>query len=545
MSLRLRVEPPGTAPFAHESQAASVVVGRSTQADLVVADSYLSRRHARLYLEPDGWYVEDLGSKNPTRVNGRPVAARERLQPGDVIELASTRLVFEPAENAPPGLRIDSTVFRPASEILGLGEADLTARRATVEGLAGRLRLLNEVHRALAGPISLEELLELILERAFAVLHPEEGVILLRGPDGELRPAASRRVPGLTGEFLHSRRLAQEVTEKGLAALVSDASLDERFATAESFLSLGVRGLVAAPLLDAEGCLGMISLNSRAHLRRFSEADMELLVSLASAAALRIRNIALGEEAARRQLMERELALASEIQMGMLPRRFPERREFDLAATLKPAHSVGGDLYDVLLEGERLWLIVGDVSGKGVSAALFMAVARTLFRAVVPGAASLAAALGRMNRELARDNDRALFVTAFAGCLDLATGELAMANAGHNVPFLLRGDGSVGPLVAPKAMALGVEPEREYPTGSLRLAPGDRLLLYTDGVTEARDGKDQLFSEARLEATLRAAGEAGAEELVRICLAAVEAFAAGAPQSDDIALLALQYHGRG
>jgi len=147
MSLRLRVEPPGTAPFAHESQAASVVVGRSTQADLVVADSYLSRRHARLYLEPDGWYVEDLGSKNPTRVNGRPVAAPERLRPGDVIELASTRLVFEPAENAPPGLRIDSTVFRPASEILGLGEADLTARRATVEGLAGRLRLLNEVHR--------------------------------------------------------------------------------------------------------------------------------------------------------------------------------------------------------------------------------------------------------------------------------------------------------------------------------------------------------------------------------------------------------------
>jgi sigma-B regulation protein RsbU (phosphoserine phosphatase) len=226
--------------------------------------------------------------------------------------------------------------------------------------LAGRLKLVNEVHRALAGPIGLQALLELVLDSAFTHLGPEEAAIFLRQPSGELYRAASRRLPDTPGDFLWSRSLVHEVTEKKLAALVHDAGADERFAQAHSIQDSGVRSLVAAPLLDAEGCLGMIALNSRAQRRAFAEDDLELLVSLASAAALRIRNLALADEAARHRLMERDLELAREIQMAMLPRQLPRRPELELAALLQPARAVGGDLYDFLAEEQRLWLLLGE-----------------------------------------------------------------------------------------------------------------------------------------------------------------------------------------
>src|SRR4029450_7363597 len=150
--------------------------------------------------------------------------------------------------------------------------------------------------------------------------------------------------------------------------------VDERFASAESIVLSGVRSIVAAPLLDAEGSLGMIVLTSHAHVRRFSEDDLELLVSLASAVTLRIRTLAFAEQAARHRLLEREIDLAREIQMSMLPATFPVRAEFALFAALRPARSVGGDLYDFLEGEDHVWFFVGDVSGKGFPAALHMAV---------------------------------------------------------------------------------------------------------------------------------------------------------------------------
>jgi sigma-B regulation protein RsbU (phosphoserine phosphatase) len=303
----------------------------------------------------------------------------------------------------------------------------------------------------------------------------------------------------------------------------------------------GVRSIAAAPLLDAEGCLGMIVLTSAAHVRRFSEEDLELLVSLASAAALRIRNIALVEDAARHRLLEKEIELAHDIQMGMLSKDFPRRPEFELAAALKPARSVGGDLYDFIEDGGRLWLFVGDVSGKGFASALLMAVTKTLFRALVQAEPSPAAVLSRMNRELSRDNERAMFVTAFAACLEIASGEVVFANAGHNRPYLLSGDVPARPITEAAGMAMGVVPGFVYETGRLRLQPGDALYLYTDGVTEALDPGGAQYTEARLEACLRAAAQAPAAEIVATTLAAVQEFAGSAPQSDDIAVLALRY----
>jgi len=416
------------------------------------------------------------------------------------------------------------------------------------EGSAGqkdsRLRLLNEVHRALARPITLAALLELILDTAFQHLRPEEGAIFLRAADDQFERVATRRVPGVPGEFLCSRRLIQEVTEKGMAALVLDAAADERFAKAESIIGTGIRSIVAAPLLDEEGCTGLIVLDSRLNVRRFSEDDMELLVSLAAAAALRIRNLAYAEEAAKRRLLDKELALAHQIQMAMLPKVFPQRPEFELSAALRPAKSVGGDLYDFLLEGDRLWFLIGDVSGKGVGAALFMAVTKTLFHAIVPGADSLSAVLARVNRELCRDNEHSLFVTAFVGCLDLGSGEMEFGNAGHNPPYLLRALGSIDCLASAPQVALGVLLDHMYTTGRSTLAAGDALFLYTDGVIEELNPAGEQFSDERLRAHLERDTRSPVGPLVDGTMAVVEDFAGGRPQSDDITVMAIRYHKR-
>jgi len=352
-----------------------------------------------------------------------------------------------------------------------------------------------------------------------------------------------RRARGITGEPLYSRRLAQEVTEKGVAALVLDARMDERFAKAESIVFSGVRSLLAAPLLDSEGCLGMIVLSAKSRLNPFQEDDLELLMALASAAAMRLRNIAFAEETARRRLLDRELDLAHDIQMAMLPKAFPHLGGIDVNAALRPARTVGGDLYDVMADGERVWLLVGDVSGKGVGAALFMAVTKTLFRAIAPGSASVAEAVARMNRELSRDNERAMFVTVFAARLDLATGELEYVNAGHNPTYRLEPGGRVTPLPGPVDPALGAVEAHEYRASRLRLAPRDAVLLYTDGVVEARSAAEEEFHTLRLESYLEGCGAASAERIVQGLLERLDDFVGDAPQYDDVTILALRWLG--
>jgi sigma-B regulation protein RsbU (phosphoserine phosphatase) len=272
---------------------------------------------------------------------------------------------------------------------------------------------------------------------------------------------------------------------------------------------------------------------------------MELLIALASAAAMRIRNIAFAEEAAKRRLLDRELALAHDIQMGMLPRAFPEVLGLDVSAVLRPARSVGGDLYDVMADAGRIWLLVGDVSGKGVGAALFMAVTKTLFRAIAPGSATVAEAVARMNHELARDNERAMFVTAFAARLDLATGELEYVNAGHNPTYRLAARGGIAPLPGPIDPALGAVEAHEYRATRVALAPGDALLLYTDGVVEARSAALEDFHTLRLEAYLGSCREASAERMVQGLLERLDEFVGEAPQYDDVTILALRWLGAG
>ncbi len=240
-----------------------------------------------------------------------------------------------------------------------------------------------------------------------------------------------------------------------------------------------------------------------------------------------------------------ELRIASDIQKSILPRTFPafpHRADFDLYAESIPAREMGGDFYDFFLLGQdRVGLVIADVSGKGVPAAIFMAVSRTMLKATAMQGGSPGDCLRQVNNLLCPDNEASMFVTVFYAILDTRIGSLEYGNAGHNLPYVLSSRGGITVLENPGGMALGVMEDCAYPVKRARMQPGDGLLLYTDGVTEAMDAAGNLFSVERLERLLRRIQNGMPSEIVRDTVAEVRSYAAGEPQADDITMLAIRY----
>ena len=240
--------------------------------------------------------------------------------------------------------------------------------------------------------------------------------------------------------------------------------------------------------------------------------------------------------------LRQELHIATRIQRSLLPERFPERPEFDLCAELHTVGEVGGDFYDFFdLPDGRLGLVIADVSDKGIAAALFMAIARTVIRAIAQIVPAPGACLEQANALLSKDNTAAMFVTTFYGVLDPATGEFRYANAGHNPPYhIVRG--KVAALARTGGMALGAIEDLAFAERNMLLHPAESLLLYTDGVTEAFDARGEQFGAARLEAAL-AAAPTDPRQMIAAVVGAVDAFAGSAPPADDLTLLAMTYRG--
>jgi serine phosphatase RsbU (regulator of sigma subunit) len=543
--IRLHVTPPQGPPSEHPLEGDSVIIGRGLTSDLVLADAFLSRQHARLYRHEETWWIEDLGSRNGTRVNGELLTGPRRLLAGDTVEISATVIEVRdgaaPAATtgiAPEGLG-DATFFRSAADLLaaesrhtdGAGGGDL-------ERHADRLRVLNEVHRDLGRSLALPELLERMLDRVFDHLRPERGAVYLRRGDGSCYVAARRSLPGVPETVLDSTSLVREVVDRGLAALVLDARTDERFAAAHSVLDLGVRSLIAAPLLDAEESLGMIVLDSRLGVRQFTEGDMELLVSIGSAAALRIRNVALAEEAAERRRMAAELTLARRIQLALLPERLPEVAGWQLHAGNLPSRGVSGDFYEVLprRDGREVLLLVSDVSGKGVAASLLTASLEALLAAPIEEGLPPDEIAHRVSRLLYRRTPPEKYATAFLVVLAPASGAIAYTCAGHNPALLVRAGGEVERL-GTGGVPLGLIADATFTAGDARLDPGDTLVLYTDGIVEATDPDDAEYGLERLVGLCREhrAGDPGL--LARAVEADVERYVRGVPIADDRTLV--------
>ena len=242
--------------------------------------------------------------------------------------------------------------------------------------------------------------------------------------------------------------------------------------------------------------------------------------------------------------IKRDLAMAAEIQLNMLPRNFPlypDRTEFDVYASMVPARDVGGDFYDAFMVGpDHLFFVIGDVSGKGVSAALFMVRAMTLFRIEAAHQLTPHEILHRVNGHLSHNNDRCMFVTVICGVLDVRSGKVTYSNAGHGAP-LLGGAGGFRLINLPFGTAVGLDDDSVYTSLELSLQRGEMLFLYTDGVTDAIDGQDQLYSEKRLLDALNAVGTANSHQTVNHISKSIEDFSRGVSQFDDITMLVIAY----
>ncbi len=255
----------------------------------------------------------------------------------------------------------------------------------------------------------------------------------------------------------------------------------------------------------------------------------------------------LTEATAQRERMESELKVAHSIQMSILPKvfpPFPEREEFDLYAAIEPAREVGGDFYDFfLIDDEHLCFVIADVSGKGIPAALFMAVTKTLIKSKATVGLTPDRIIARVNEELCVGNDENMFVTIFCGVLNTVTGEVLYTNGGHNPPLIIRKNGDLEWLEGEGSLMVGIMDDVSYITESLLLQPGDSLFLYTDGVTEAMNEKNELFSEGRLKEALNKLKGEPIKEIIGSALMEIHLFARGVPQSDDITMMMVKFRG--
>ncbi len=549
--MNLHVVTTDGAPFDRALEGECFVIGRSSKADLTIADRSMSRMHARLYLDGGAWYVEDLGSRNGTLLGGRPVEHPSRVGHGSVLQFGSTsvtvREATRPAGDEPDKrLSTDShTIFRSAADLLKEPEEIRTDSVTPLgEGLrryADRLRLLTEVNQALDRIISLDELLDMILDRAFEHLRPEEAAIYLRTDSGGYACAASRSIGKGDPEVLFSKNLMEEVVENAQAALVLDAQTDERFQQAMSLLDAGVRSLVAAPLLDPDGALGLIVLGSRLTVRQFEEEDMELLASLASVAAMRIRNVHLAEEAEERRRLEHEVALAREIQVSLLPARLPEVEGWDIAAGNTPSRGVSGDFFKVELRHDEseIVLMLSDVSGKGIGASLLTASLEALCAGPIHDGVPVEDVFRSVSHLLFDRTPPEKYATSFLTSVDPESGLMRFCNAGHNPGLLLRADGS-SEWLASTGMPLGILPEGQFTVGERTLDVGDTVVLYTDGITEPENPDEEEFGEERLRETCLAHREEPIHEIMAVIEKELYEFVRGVPFLDDRTLVLIR-----
>lgn len=415
----------------------------------------------------------------------------------------------------------------------------------TAPGYIGLLRLAGQIGRE----PGLRGLLEMILEKSRPWMRaeacsiflpdPATGELVIHSAHGDSAPKfGSLRVPpgkGIVGAAMKDRKMIR----------VDDVSRDPRFySQADEQTGWRTKALLAAPLLDGEECIGVIEFlnpQGRPSFQREDEELMEYFAGLVSSALVRIRA---HDAALERAQVQRDLDLAREMQQGLLPKEFPSREQapgVEIFARLDPAKEVSGDLYDFFpIEKGKMCFVVGDVSGKGVAAGLFMAVTRTLIRAtVVPGRKPLEI-LQKVNAQLCAENPANLFVTMILGIVDTATGRIEYGQGGHNPPILIPVQGE--PRYEPSGgMPLGVFEEAKFGQQLLDLKTGETLLVYTDGVTEAMNPGRELFGEDRLKEAVRGQADLSAERLTQRVVGEVARHASGAEPSDDITLLAIKH----
>jgi len=538
----LIIDWPGSAGMRVHLEHGHYRLGRSSVNELAFPeDQKLSREHLVFERTGDGWTVRDVGSRNGTQVNGTTLIGTACLSHGDRIMAGRLSIRYDTRrEFADAGLNEITFVEQPLEGSAATVSVDLKAALETSTDMAGRPTLENDhlgalvrAGRELAGHGALEKLFELVLDLSLRAAKASRGVVMTQEGEGNLMSRAVR------GEGLRiSTAVRDLVVKEGKSLLVRDAQLDRDFGPRSSIVAQEIRSMLAVPLQTDERVIGLLYLDSPHLVREFTPEDLNLVTVMANIAAIRIEHARLMEQEQARKLMARELEQAAEIQRRLLPSKAPEIAGFDLAGYNAPCRTVGGDYYDFLTYPDgRVALLIGDVSGKGLGAALLMSSLQARVHVLFDDPELVAAQICRLNRSVAANCPGNCFITFFAAVLDPRTGDLVYCNAGHNAPLLLRCNDEVEPLEA-TGLPLGIRRDAIYEQNRCRLEQGDVLILFSDGVTEAcTPDADEEFGEQRLVAVVQRKRNDPAASQIEGINAELLSFTRGAAAADDITLV--------
>src|ERR1700678_4275778 len=515
-------------------------LGRSSANELCYPeDAGLSRQHLALEKDGDTWLVRDLGSKNGTFVNGVRITSPFPLGKNDRVTAGHIALDF--GENSLPPASDHTVIFiegmTPTASVSTTVATSLKGVLSQEKELEGgpQMRALIRAGRELAGNMPRAELFKLIMNLSVEAVGATRGVLMtIEGKELVVQAA-------LGEGFRISSAVRDRVIKEKTSLLVRDARLDEAFADRMSIVQQQIRSMLAVPLQTDDRVIGLIYLDSPHFIKEFTKDDLSLLTVMANVAAIRIEHTRLAEVEQVERLHAKELDQAAEIQRSLLPVTVPIVAGVDLAGYNAACHGVGGDYYDFLPYPDgRVGMLVGDVAGKGMPAALLMSSLQARVQVLFDDPTNLAALVTRLNRIITSNCPSNRFITFFIGILDPKTGELTYVNAGHNPPLVAHADGSVEKLEG-TGLILGILSVATYQQGVCHLGPGDALLLFSDGVTEpvAPDG-DEEFGEERLAQVLAGLRDQSAEEIIASINQKVDDFTQSAPPADDITLVVVK-----
>lgn len=503
-----------------------VRIGRSRENEIFIPDPALSRFHALLSRQGMEWWVTDLGSRNRTFVNGQELSAPIRLQDGDEIRVGRTRLIL--GDEAGPKMNLVSSDRGEASRILGTLRVAETPENALT-------RILVEAAREITSNEAVDRVLRSLLSLALRATRAERGLLVQQDPGGQLVPVVwvgRDRTPPVI-----SRLVVQRVLEEKEAVIQED--LPEDLAQAGTIVSAGIRSILCAPLGIGPAQKGLFYLDSCSGRADFQPMHLEVVTILAGMANVVLENAASRAQAERLRTMEAQVRAAAEIQAALMPPSvLSTPAGFSAAGCHRACHGVGGDLFDFFKSGEsRLGVMLADVAGKGLAAALLMANLHARWQSVRLLGLEPGEWLGRLNDEMLRVQPTNRFVSMAFALADRERNTVLFASAGHN-PALLAQDGQVERLDSTGPI-LGILPGQTIPCLSRTFGVGARLVIYSDGVTDQQNVAGESYGLERLTEVVRRGVLAAPADLVEAIREDLEAFAGEAPQDDDTTIVVL------
>jgi serine phosphatase RsbU (regulator of sigma subunit) len=524
------------------------LIGRQPDNHLILRDSRVSRLHARILVENGDYVLEDAGSRHGTFINGKRVT-RKKLEVSDKIEFGaqdSYHLLFA----------LDGVELKRLMEQVGGGDKQPPG----VGSNLGKLRAILELARTLQSSFSIDEVLASVVDTALAITGAERGFLLLRGGGGlETKVARDRRGHNLSETDL---RVPREVIRRALEHRRELLSMNfDPLGASEtrpqnSIADLELRSAVCVPLVriraglgDATSVLsaanetvGVLYMDSRVSPADMAGGNRELLQTLAIEASTVLENARLLQEEQSKHVMEEELRLARTIQQSLLPRTLPSDGWLRASGSSLASHEVGGDYYDVTRVTSHCWsAVLADVSGKGVGSALLASLLQGALITATENPVALGHRLLRLNQFLLDRTGGEKYATAFY-CLLHGDGRMYYVNAAHCPPMVLRANGGREEFEA-NAMPVGLIDTAEYVVIEQKLAPGDKVVIYSDGVTEAQNTEKGFFGKSRLRAAVEAHAAEPCTAIHDAIQEAVATFTEGAPQSDDITVVVLEFVG--